>query len=116
MAWCGPRADLGVWIRRSPENAERVWQALVEFGAPLGELKVEDFVAVDQVIQFGVPPGRIDLLTGIDGVTFDEAWKNRLEVDVEGTVVPVLGKSDMIRNKRATGRPKDRLDAEELES
>lgn len=107
--------DLDIWIKRSPENARRVWAALAEFGAPLGQLAQEDFTTAQQVIQFGVAPTRIDILTDIDALVFDQAWPNRVEVDVEGLRVPILGRADLIRNKRATGRPKDQLDAEGLE-
>ena len=107
-----PRAtgDLDIWVRSSGENADRVWAALVEFGAPLSDLSREDLQQDDIVFQIGVPPSRIDLLTSISGVTFDDAWAGRLEVQIEGLVVPVLGRAALIANKRASGRPKDIAD------
>lgn len=91
-----PRAtvDIDIWIDRSPENAARVWRALAEFGAPLDELGVResDLTRPEVVAQFGVPPHRIDILTDITGVTFEEAWRNRLEASVEGVRVGVLGR------------------------
>lgn len=111
-----PRAtgDLDFWIRPSKENAERVIRALTRFGAPMDEIAVEDFVTPDLVLQIGVEPNRVDLLTSIDGVEFDEAWKNRITAQVGGKAVPVLGLSDLIRNKEAVGRLRDLADVEEL--
>ncbi|MEX1015386.1 MAG: hypothetical protein WDZ31_01475 [Phycisphaeraceae bacterium] len=112
-----PRAtgDLDIWIDPTPDNVQRVWSALLAFGAPLDLLSPDDFLQPDCVIQFGVEPGRIDLLTSITGVRFDEAWPRRNMVEVAGLTIPVLGKVDLVRNKRATGRPKDQIDADELE-
>ena len=106
-----PRAtqDLDVWIDASPPNAARVWQALVAFGAPLEDLHIRDsdFSRPDVVIQVGVPPNRVDILTGVTGVRFEEAWSTRSEGTVEGVRVPVLGRDALIQNKRAAGRHKD---------
>lgn len=112
-----PRAtgDLDLWIRATPDNAMRVWEALTKFGAPLGELKQEDLRTPDLVYQIGVPPKRIDLLTSITGVAFEEAWTHRVSSQIGDLTVPVLGKAELIRNKRAVGRPRDLLDASELE-
>ncbi len=112
-----PRAtgDLDLWVRPTPENAVRVWNALRRFGAPLQDLRAEDLAAAETVFQVGVAPLRIDILTSIDGVLFDEAWPNRLDLDMEGMSVPILGKSDLIRNKRACGRTQDLADVERLE-
>jgi hypothetical protein len=113
-----PRAtgDLDIWVRASSDNARRVWAALEVFGAPLHELKPEDLTTPDVVFQIGVAPGRIDLLTSITGVEFESAWPHRVEVGVAGLQVPVLGKNDLIRNKRATARPRDLADLAELET
>jgi hypothetical protein len=112
-----PRAtgDLDIWVRPTPENAARVWAALVAFGAPLHELTHQDLVADDVVFQIGLAPNRIDLLTTIGGVTFDEAWPRRTTVALWGQSVPVIGREDLIRNKRASGRPRDLADLAELE-
>ncbi len=113
-----PRAtgDLDIWINPTPENAARVWRALQEFGAPLNQLRLEDFSSDDLVFQMGVPPSRIDVLTGISGVTFPEAWPDRVTIMVEGTEVPVLGRAALLRNKAAAGRPRDLADLAELQS
>lgn len=114
-----PRAtgDLDVWIRPSPENAMRVVEALTEFGAPLAEHEVsfEDLARTGVVYQIGLPPRRIDLMTSISGVEFEEAWRGRVEVSVGSWRVPFLGRNELLRNKRASGRAKDVLDAELLQ-
>ena len=112
-----PRAtgDLDLWVRPTPENAEKVWEALEEFGAPLHDLSLEDLSRPDVVFQIGVVPRRIDLLTSITAVSFDEAWTNRVQVEIEGVDVPVLGRAELLRNKRAVGRTRDLADIEELQ-
>ncbi|MFY7922199.1 MAG: hypothetical protein ACOVSI_07260 [Gemmatimonas sp.] len=113
-----PRAtvDLDVWIDPSPENAARVWSALAAFGAPLDALMITpaDLTRPDTVAQFGLPPWRIDILTGISGVTFDEAWPDRMEAYFDDVLVPFIGQDAFIRNKRASGRLKDLADIEAL--
>lgn len=114
-----PRAtqDLDVWIESSEENAGRVWDALVDFGAPLGELgtTVADFVRPGTVIQLGLPPNRIDILTGITGVPdFEVAWRDRVEHEIDNHPIPFLGRQALIANKRAVGRLKDLADVEAL--
>ena len=112
-----PRAtgDLDIWVRPTPSNAARVWDALVRFGAPLHDLTPGDLQVPDVVFQMGLPPNRIDLLTTISGVEFEQAWKDRVTVSVAGLTVPTIGREDLIRNKRAAGRPRDLADVEELE-
>jgi len=113
-----PRAtvDLDIWIETSPENARRVWSALAAFGAPLDALQIRetDFIQPDVVAQFGLPPYRIDIMTGLSGVSFAEAWDDRVEDLFEGVRVPFLGRAALIRNKRASGRTKDLADLESL--
>lgn len=113
-----PRAtvDLDVWIDRSPENAARVWHALAEFGAPLDDLSVtrEDLTRADVVVQLGLPPFRVDVLTSVSGVTFSEAWPDRLESRFQDIVVPFIGRAALIQNKRASARHKDMADLESL--
>lgn len=107
--------DLDLWVRPTEDNARRVWEGLVRFGAPIGDLTVQDLSTPDVVYQIGVVPCRIDILTAIDGVGFDEAWKARKTFEVEGMEVPVIGREHLIRNKRAAGRPQDLTDAGWLE-
>lgn len=113
-----PRAtgDMDIWVRPTPENAQRVWNALKRFRAPLFTLKVADLQDPDVVFQMGVAPFRIDLLTSISGVGFEDAWSRRSDVAISGLVIPVLSRADLITNKRAAGRPKDIADAAWLES
>jgi hypothetical protein len=107
--------DIDILVRPSRENAERVWRGLLRFGAPLSSMPVEDFVKPDNIYRMGRPPNRIDIMTSITGVDFDAAWSNRLEADVEGVKVFVLSARDQVTNKRASGRPKDSIDADWLE-
>ncbi len=115
-----PRAtqDLDIWIDRSPANAARVWRALASFGAPIEALglKPSDFEAADRVVQLGLPPNRIDIMTDISGVSgFAQAWEKRHEASVRGQPFPFLSRADLIANKRATDRPKDLADLTVLE-
>ncbi len=105
---------LDVWVRADDVNARHVWEALDAFGARLGDLQLADLSAPGIVFQMGVPPNRIDIITGIDGVTFDEAWDRRIASAYGGQPVMIIGLEDLIRNKEATGRPQDALDAKTL--
>jgi len=111
-----PRAtgDLDLWVRPTSENARRVWRALETFGAPLHDLTLEDLSRPDVVFQIGVVPRRIDLLTSITGVSFQEAWDNRSFVEISEIDIPVLGRAELVRNKRAVGRTRDLADIEDL--
>ncbi len=114
-----PRAtgDFDVWIRPGRDNGERVLNALREFGAPVSDhgLTIEDLERPDTVYQMGLPPRRIDLMTGISGIGFEDAWKSRVIAEVEGILIPVIGRSSLIKNKRAAGRTKDLVDLEILD-
>lgn len=106
-----PRAtgDLDVWVQADAANADRVWQALLAFGAPVEALRVaaRDFAIPGNVVQLGLPPRRIDVLTAIDGLEFAAAWDRRFVADVGGCSAPLLSFEDLLRNKRASARPKD---------
>ena len=112
-----PRAtgDIDIWVRNSPDNARKVIAALKGFGAPTSDISEEDFTSPDVVVQIGVEPCRIDLLTRISGVEFDEAWGNRIGITIDDLEIYVLSKADLLRNKLATGRDKDRGDIAWLE-
>jgi len=107
--------DLDVLVRPSPENAERVWRALARFGAPLKDVTLADLTKPDMVYQIGVEPNRIDILMGIGGVDFDEAWEGRESSTYDGVPISVIGKPALIKAKKATDRPQDRLDVDRLE-
>ncbi len=113
-----PRAtgDLDLWVRPTKENAQRVWKALAAFGAPLEGLRLADLCDADVVFQIGLPPNRVDILTAIDGVEFEAAWTRRIQVRLAGLEIPVLGRADLLVNKRAAGRPKDLADLAWLEA
>lgn len=114
-----PRAtgDLDVLVRPTIANAERVYRALVRFGAPVQAhgLGPTDFSTAGNVYQMGLPPFRIDILTEISAVDFDDAVAEGVEGRLGGQPVKFIGIDAMIRNKRATGRTKDLADAEALE-
>jgi hypothetical protein len=112
-----PRAtgDFDVWVDATSENGPRVMRALAEFGAPMRDLSDADFARPGIVFQMGLPPGRIDVLTELTGLTFAEAWPNRVEQPLEDMRIPVIGREAFIRNKKATGRAKDRVDVEDFE-
>ncbi len=112
-----PRAtgDFDLWVETSPENAKQVYQALSDFGAPMGEIHEKTFAEKGVVFQIGVAPRRIDLLTQIDGVEFGEAYQSREEIEFGDLTIPFLSKSHIIQNKKSTGWDKDKLDVEYLQ-
>jgi hypothetical protein len=107
--------DLDVWVRPSPENAKHVLEALSSFGAPLEDLTESDLTEPGLIFQIGVAPVRIDIVTAITGVGFEEAWPRRLRTSFADEPVGVLSREDLIRNKRAVGRTQDLADVELLE-
>ena len=114
-----PRAtkDMDVLIRADTLNAERVYRALADFGAPLDafQVKAEDFATYIGVLQIGLPPRRIDVLNRADGITFDEAIAEGANFMMEGRKIPVIGRAALIKNKRAAGRAQDLADIAALE-
>ena len=108
--------DIDLWVMPNPENALLVLQALNDFGAPAGRLSPEDFQKKDTIFQIGVAPRRIDILTSVDGLSFEDAFAQSQTVEIDGISLHVLSVPDLIKNKRSTGRTKDLADAEALES
>lgn len=110
--------DLDILVRADAANAQRVYRALVSFGAPLAahQVRVEDFASPGTVYQMGLPPRRIDVLTSISGVSFDEASVDFVVATLGRERVRCIGLDAMIRNKRASARPKDLADAAALEA
>ena len=102
--------DIDFWVRPTPENALKVYRALARFGAPLIGVVVEDFQTPGTCYQIGVEPRRIDILTAIDGISFEDAWSRRITVELDGITVSALSRDDFITNKRAAGRGKDQVD------
>jgi hypothetical protein len=113
-----PRAsgDIDLFVRPSRANASRGFSALARFGAPLeaAGLTAADFARPGTVYQIGLPPRRVDVLTEISGLTFDEAWASRVTAEVAGRTVSFIGRAALLRNKQATGRVKDAADAARL--
>jgi hypothetical protein len=108
--------DVDVWVRPDSENAQRVLQALLEFGAPLGDLNLDDLSKAGTIFQIGVPPIRIDVITAIDGVEFAQAWPDRLETSFGGVPVFVISRHHLITNKKTSARLQDLADVEQLEA
>ena len=113
-----PRAtgDIDLWVRASSGNSRKVWKALEAFGAPMKGLQQEDFEKEELIVQIGRAPRRIDVITTVSGLTFDDAWRNRMVVEIEGLSISVIGREDLIRNKKAVGRAQDMADVKRLEN
>jgi hypothetical protein len=107
--------DIDIFIDPSADNVERVLQALDDFGFTDLGLKAVDFAA-GHIVQLGVPPNRVDLMTAIDGVTFSEAWAGRVAGRFGEQPVFYIGRAELIRNKQASGRPQDLADIDSLEA
>ena len=117
MLYTEPRytKDLDVWVEADEENALRVFKGLHQFGAPLSGLSPADFANAGFFYQIGVPPVRVDILMSIDGVTFAEAWPNRVQSRLGNQDTWFIGRAELIKNKRAVGRHIDLHDADLLE-
>lgn len=106
--------DADIFVGTDLANAGKVWRALARFGAPLGELNVDDLTRPQTFFIMGRPPNRIDVITTIDGVSFEQAWTNRLDALYGNVPVHYIGRDELIANKEAAGRPQDRVDVEYL--
>jgi len=113
-----PRAtkDIDFFVWATPENAANLMRALTKFGAPLHDISEADLSAEGVVFQIGNSPRRIDIITNISGVTFEQAYANKTTISIEGIEVPVISLEDLIANKRASARTQDLADVEKLES
>jgi len=111
-----PRAtgDIDLFIKPSKENSNKVFKCLALFGAPMNNIQETDFSEPNIVFQIGIAPRRIDLITMLDGLSFDEAINGSKEVELESLKLPVISRINLIKNKEATGRPKDILDVKNL--
>jgi hypothetical protein len=114
-----PRAtkDLDLFIKADPANAKATDAALASFGAPISSIRVEDLSDPQKFIRFGREPVAVDILPGIDGVAFDEAWERRVEGVIDaasGLTIYFISKADLIASKLATGRTRDLADVEEI--
>ncbi|MFO0634964.1 MAG: hypothetical protein U0168_19140 [Nannocystaceae bacterium] len=107
--------DADLWLRDTPENLSRATAALVAFGAPVATIEALVPAADLDVVWMGAPPARIDLLKAVPGGDFDRAWASRVRVEIAGVAVDVVSRDELIRLKRASGRPQDLFDAASLE-
>ncbi len=117
MAFHGhPRntGDIDFWIKNTEQNAIRVYKTILDFGFPSGELTVNDFTSADLVFQMGYPPVRIDILTSIEALNFEECFLNKERKDFDGLSITFLNVEDLKKNKKALGRKKDLADLELL--
>jgi hypothetical protein len=116
MKYSEPRftKDLDVLIANDQDNANAVYSALKEFGAPLENLTSNDFTHEDYFYQMGRPPLRVDIMMSIPGISFDEAWENRKVVELNDLKILFISRSDLIRSKEASGRPQDMIDIDKL--
>lgn len=108
--------DLDLWIEPREDNAKRFRDALLEFGAWMDHMKVEDFCQEKVMFQIGLPPSRIDFLTSVPGIEFGPSWDRRAETSIGGFSVPMLGLSDLITAKETAGRDQDLLDLTKLKA
>lgn len=106
--------DLDILVRPNRENARRIMEVLSQFGFGKLGIEIEDLETPGKVVQLGIPPNRIDLITALSGLSFEEAWASREAAYLDGVLVEFIGRTALIRNKENTGRAKDRGDAEEL--
>ena len=107
--------DIDIWVWLDQGNAEKLIQVLEDFGFGSLDLKTEDFLDPDQVIQLGYPPNRIDILTDLKGVEFRKCYSSKVEVEVEGTKINFIDLENLKKTKKATGRHQDLADLENLE-
>lgn len=105
--------DIDLWIEKTKENALNIYKALDEFGVPFN-INPNDFLEPDSVLQIGIEPNRIDILTDIDGLSFKEAWENKQAVEFDDIQAFSLEINDLIKNKEASNRAKDKLDLVQL--
>jgi hypothetical protein len=107
--------DLDVWVEPTHENASRVWKALAEFGAPLEDISVDDFINPELIYQIGVEPNRIDIMMAVPGVEFAGAWNRRVTSSYGRETINILDLDDLIHAKKTTDRDSDRLDLKLLD-
>lgn len=107
--------DADLWIRDTPENVQRCQRALVTFGAPPNVVQAVAQASGLDVVWMGHPPARIDLVKAVPGGDFDAAWQSRVTLPVADTRVELVGREELIRLKRASGRAQDLVDASLLE-
>ena len=108
--------DLDIWVEPTAGNAKATWNALAEFGAPLKGVTSADFENPEIIYQVGIEPSRVDIMPGVPGVRFRNAWRNAVKTTYGGEPVRIIGFKELLRAKRAAARPQDLLDIAALES
>lgn len=106
--------DLDIWIDSHADNAQKTWEALAKFGAPLHDVTPSDLATPGMILQIGIAPNRIDILTSLEGVDFEEAWSRRDTTQYGDCEISILSKADLIENKRRVARPQGLIDVEAL--
>lgn len=106
--------DLDIWIESSPENANRLLRSLHQFGFGALDIKADDFLQKDQIIQLGYPPNRIDLLTSLAGLSFDDCYRDKMTVSIDNLEIDFIDLANLKKNKAATGRAQDLADLDHL--
>ncbi len=116
-AYGHPRAtgDLDIWVATHDQNADRLVSVLRTFGFTVSELSPSLFTTPDRIIRMGTPPVRIEILTGVSGVSFADCWPRAMHVMLDGVNVHLIARDDLLTNKRAAGRAKDTADLEALD-
>jgi hypothetical protein len=107
--------DLDLWVRPVPDNAGRVFEAVSAFSGSMNGLFADDFSVPGTIVQLGVEPTRIDLLTRVEGLDFETAWTHRIEASYGDQRVFVISRADLIASKRAAARPQDLADLAAIE-
>jgi predicted nucleotidyltransferase len=108
--------DLDIWVDHAAENVNRLYAALAQFGAPLEGINTKDFCNPEIVYQIGLPPNRIDIIMGLEGISFEEAWHNCVQTAYGGERIFMIGREDLIKVKRIAARPQDLEDVQALEA
>ena len=106
--------DIDFWVKPTKENAERIVKTLIDFSFGSVDVSVQDFIPPNAIVQLGFPPNRIDLLTGVTGLAFDECWKEKKEIALEEEKINFISLHHLKINKKATGRDQDKIDLKNL--
>lgn len=106
--------DIDLWVNPAKENVNKLWSALIKFGAPLVDIKKEEFLDQDLIYQIGIEPNRIDIIMGMEHIPFSDVYPKKSKSFYDGVPINIISRSDLIKTKENTGRKKDELDIESL--
>lgn len=110
-----PTGDIDIWVAMKTSNAEKIMCVLTDFGYDIPSLQADLFLKEESLVRLGVPPRRLEILTAIDGVDFESAYQNRRRILIGEVEINVIDLETLLKNKRASGRPKDLVDVDMLE-